>query len=136
MGNVLCSVGLPLLGLSVVLGLSACESKSGEGPAKESSAAAKSTSGPAAGGGPINVVSATFGKACGAPAGNHTQLVATECNGKDKCAFFVTNPGKDPFPNCAKDFAVEYRCGTQAEARHVEHAAVGGENYTVDLVCR
>jgi hypothetical protein len=86
--------------------------------------------------GEITIASATFGGACGAVPGNHTSLVAEACNGKDQCAFFVTNPGKDPFPGCAKDFSVQYRCGKQAATRQLERPPVQGENYTVVMSCR
>jgi hypothetical protein len=86
--------------------------------------------------GEITITSATFGGACGAAPGNHTSLVAEACNGKDQCAFFVTNPGKDPFPGCAKDFSVQYRCDKQAATRQLERPPVQGENYTVVMSCR
>ncbi len=129
------SLKLPLATLLVVWSLYGCESKTGDGVKREG--ATNSTEGVAsAETGPISVVAATFGKACGAPAGNSTPPVAQECNGKAQCSYFVTNPTTDPFPGCAKDFEVQYRCGKQTALRHVEHPAIAGENYPVDLSCR
>jgi hypothetical protein len=84
--------------------------------------------------GPISVVSATYGRACGAVPGNYTQSVVDECNGRFDCTYPPADRRGDPFPGCAKDFSVEYRCGNGARVRRAEHAAKD-EPYNVELTC-
>jgi hypothetical protein len=84
----------------------------------------------------IAIVSATYGRACGPTAiGNRTELVGRECNGKAACSYLVNNAAGDPFPGCAKDFDVEYRCHACAGTTKVTHAAAKDENYKVNLPC-
>lgn len=84
----------------------------------------------------IHVLSATYGgRACGAPPGNHTQPIASECNGRADCEYLVNNRYGDPAPGCGKDFLVEYRCGENKDVFLAEHGAQYNENYAVRLTC-
>jgi hypothetical protein len=86
--------------------------------------------------GPILVLSATYGgRACGAASGNHTQPIASECNGRFDCDYLVNNRHGDPASGCGKDFLVEYRCGDNPDVFLAEHGAQANENYTVRLTC-
>jgi hypothetical protein len=72
--------------------------------------------------GTITVLSASYGQNCGAAVGDVTGAVAAYCDGKDPCGFQICVCGDntcgagappcitDPASNCAKDFAVTYRC--------------------------
>ena len=83
----------------------------------------------------ISVTAATYGLSCGVPAGNRTDIVGHECNGKSTCSFTVSNKDGDPKPGCPKDFVVEYRCAADLPVKKAEHAAQTDENYAVDLKC-
>lgn len=64
------------------------------------------------GSGNMRIVSATYGKNCGAPVGNVTSHVAGFCNDMSICEYRVDFRALgDPARGCAKDFRVEYRCG-------------------------
>ena len=85
----------------------------------------------------IQVVSASYGAgSCGTPVGNVTGVVAGECNGEPACDVFVDNSVfSDPSFGCPKDFNADYRCGSDPAVRTASHGPVGGEGYTVSLVC-
>jgi hypothetical protein len=83
----------------------------------------------------ILVTTATYGGVCGAQPGNWSGYVARECNGQARCDFVVDNRYGDPAQGCGKDFAVEWRCGSDPTPRRVGHPAQGGEHYTVALSC-
>jgi hypothetical protein len=86
--------------------------------------------------GVISIVAATYGKACGAPVGNATGAITSKCAGQAKCSFLVTNGDKDPFPNCSKDYVVQYRCSKDGQIKEEVHPPVQGENYSIDLDCQ
>jgi hypothetical protein len=61
----------------------------------------------------IQITSATLGANCGAPHGNVTGKVGGMCNGKDTCwvqGASLRDP--DPCAGHAKDFSIQWRCGT------------------------
>lgn len=62
----------------------------------------------------ISVTMATYGgRTCKIPNGNVTQPLQTACNGKATCQYTVNHLViGDPAPGCAKDFVVEWTCGT------------------------
>jgi hypothetical protein len=67
----------------------------------------------------IFVMTATFGRSCGAPTGNVTHDVASSCNGNFDCKYSVdVNRLGDPADGCDKDFAVSYFCSSEAATRH------------------
>ena len=90
-------------------------------------------------GGPIGIASATYGGTCPGAGqvakGNRTAQVAAACNGKTRCDYVVDSRDGDPFPECPKDFAVTWRCGTDPSARNTTHPAVASEGYTLTLTC-
>jgi hypothetical protein len=125
-----------LLVLGVAVEALACESKA-PAPAPTASAEEPAAAAPAPRvPGNIAVQAATYGGACGAPAGNHTTFVAQACNGKPQCSYNVSNAQGDPKPGCAKDFIVEYRCGNAPELSTVKHPAAENENYAIELACK
>jgi hypothetical protein len=75
----------------------------------------------------IHVISATYGKNCGATSGNVTDDVATICQGQVECSYLVSvERVGDPAGNCAKDLVVEYEClpgGERATAESPAEAA-------------
>jgi hypothetical protein len=83
----------------------------------------------------IDVVSATYGGVCGAPAGNATEEVAGECNGRQQCRYLVNNRYGDPARHCFKDFLVQFRCGDESRIRQVRHGPRAGEGYSVQIAC-
>ena len=85
--------------------------------------------------GTIAVKLATYGRSCGAEAGNRTAAIAEACNGKQSCTIKVGSSLGDPAPNCAKDFLAEYRCSSRGPILRAGHPPRQGENYTVELGC-
>jgi len=63
--------------------------------------------------GPIDVISATYGTRCGVSRGNATASVATDCDHRTNCSYLIsTDTLGDPALGCAKDFDVDFACGT------------------------
>jgi hypothetical protein len=70
----------------------------------------------------IQVVAATYGENCNAPAGNITGAIGKICNGHGDCAFQV-NPatiGFDPASKCEKDLKISYICAPSDGRRTLE----------------
>jgi serine/threonine protein kinase len=88
--------------------------------------------------GTIIVESATYGPSCQSQAGNDTKNLASQCNGRSRCSYEVSNtrPGGDPAPGCSKSYIAEYYCsGDPATLRRVSHDASKNEGYTITLEC-
>jgi hypothetical protein len=92
---------------------------------------------------PIEIVSATYGQSCQAPAanlvrdGNVTNYVkkACEAEGNRWCTVFVDNTAwGDPAPGCEKDFSVSWRCQPDEPQRSASIAAPAGGK-SVDIDC-
>jgi hypothetical protein len=77
----------------------------------------------------ISVVAGTYGASCKQPLGNTTKYLAAACDGKQFCNFVVNLSYGDPAPGCAKDFAVEWRCGGVARTVRVAPEALGANVY-------
>ena len=81
----------------------------------------------------ISVTSASYGQSCKVPKGNQTQPLQAACNGKTTCQYTVDYKViGDPAPNCAKDFTVEWTCGTNTMTASLPAEASGGK---VNLSC-
>jgi hypothetical protein len=64
----------------------------------------------------IHVLSATYGRNCGAPAGNATREITTNCEGNVFCVYQIdVGVLGDPKNGCAKDFTAEFECGAGQE---------------------
>ena len=61
----------------------------------------------------INIVSATYGQNCGQQ-DNRTLWLGDLCNGKVSCESCPLDVG-DPAGGCAKDYVINYTCGTTAK---------------------
>lgn len=85
--------------------------------------------------GPVRVLEATYGRACGAPHGNFTRAAAATCDERGRCDLVVDNRHGDPTPNCPKDVSVEWRCGDDEVVYRATHEPVVNEGYTVVLGC-
>jgi peptidoglycan/LPS O-acetylase OafA/YrhL len=60
----------------------------------------------------IHVLSATYGGNCGAPTGNATREIATNCEKNLFCVYQIdVGVLGDPKNGCAKDFTAEFECG-------------------------
>jgi len=83
----------------------------------------------------IEVVSATYGQNCGAPAGNVTSHVAQACSGAtSKCDYRIdVNTLGDPKRGCAKAFEVQYQC--TGGATQTVSAPPEADTKTVTLQC-
>jgi hypothetical protein len=127
-----CGLKMMLVGIPALALVLACENKPSAGSAPTESVAAQPVQRAA---GAIMVQTATYGVVCGVPAGNRTELVARECNGKAQCTFTVSNKEGDPKPGCSKDFSVDYRCAPDGPLKNASHPAVQNENYPIDLKC-
>jgi len=85
---------------------------------------------------PIKVVTATYGKSCGAPAGNVTAALAHACDGRSACIVAVdAAPGEGASPGCAKDYAAEWKCGTGAGVYTATIPAGAGHGASLTLAC-
>jgi hypothetical protein len=91
--------------------LQAVASQGGAGSASKAAAGDKAENVRSA----IKVVAGTYGRNCGAKPGNATTQVARACDGQAVCQYKIdTATLEDAAPNCAKDFTVEWKCGTAA----------------------
>ncbi len=63
-------------------------------------------------GGYIRVITATYGRNCGAPYGNVTNHLAEICDGRGTCEYFIdVRVIGDPAGGCPKDYFAEWQCG-------------------------
>ena len=84
----------------------------------------------------IQVVSATYGANCGAPAGNATTDFKAQCQDDDACRYVVdvTVLG-DPKQGCKKDFQASWTCGRKSEVHNAGLAAEAGFWGKVPISC-
>jgi hypothetical protein len=81
----------------------------------------------------IDVVTATYGGNCGAPAGNATAGLGTACNGKVTCDYKINHAViGDPKPGCAKSYAAQWRCPDMRGATIAEEA----DGKVISLSCQ
>jgi hypothetical protein len=88
----------------------------------------------------VRVTSASYGLSCSTGArGNVTSKVGALCNGLGACDLRADNQLLgDPFPNCAKNVDVFYRCETSlasGEEKEFHHDPAVGEGYPIELLC-
>lgn len=84
----------------------------------------------------IKVVSGTYGKNCNGKVGNATAPVAKACDGHSSCDFIIdTATLEDPAPNCSKDFAVEWKCGSGNAVYSAALSALTGKGDRLHLNC-
>ncbi len=85
---------------------------------------------------PIKVVAGTYGRNCNATPGNATTPLATACDGKSSCDFTVdTTALQDPAPNCSKDFAAEWKCGSSNVTYSAALSSLTGKGDKLRLSC-
>lgn len=66
--------------------------------------------------GPIRVISASYGRNCGAPYGNVTNHLVAACDGRAPCEYIIdVRVIGDPAGGCAKDYLAEWQCGRDPE---------------------
>lgn len=84
----------------------------------------------------IQVVSATYGASCGAPAGNATGDLKGKCDGQEVCNYTVdvTVLG-DPKQACAKDYEARWTCGSNSEVHVTKLPAEAGFGGKTLLSC-
>ena len=74
----------------------------------------------------IRVKSATYGGNCGAPRGNATRELETQCNGRESCNYMIDHRAiGDPVVGCKKTYKYEYMCGTSPRQGSVSAEASG-----------
>ncbi|HKY41074.1 MAG TPA: hypothetical protein VJN18_34300 [Polyangiaceae bacterium] len=84
----------------------------------------------------INVISASYGSACGPANGNVTGAVQGQCDGKRDCDIYVHNSVfGDPFYGCPKNFDVSWQCGATPGIHTASHGQVTAEGYSVGIGC-
>lgn len=84
----------------------------------------------------IKVVSGTYGRNCNAKAGNATAPLSKACDGRSSCDFIIdTTALEDPAPNCAKDFAAEWKCGNGNAVYSAALSSLTGKNDKLRLSC-
>ncbi|MDP1824479.1 MAG: hypothetical protein Q8L48_14590 [Archangium sp.] len=85
----------------------------------------------------VQIVSATYGGNCGAPAGNVSAVVAASCNGKAACPYVVDwQRLGDPAWGCGKDFVVAWRCSFSAKVATVRVPGEAGFKKTALVSCQ
>lgn len=84
----------------------------------------------------IKVVNGTYGKSCGAKAGNATDRVARACDGQTFCEYKI-DPAtlENSAPDCAKDFIAEWKCGFNEVMYTVSMPAGAMRGEPLRLVC-
>ena len=84
----------------------------------------------------IQIVSATYGASCGAPAGNATADLKDKCEGQDACDYKVdvTVIG-DPKQGCPKEFEARWTCGSDPEVHTAMVPGEAGFGKQVQLSC-
>lgn len=85
----------------------------------------------------IQIISATYGKNCGAAKGNATSHIGSHCNGKLECNYTVDHKIiGDPSFGCAKTYVVQYRCNNNPNVlKESLSAEAGWGNKAVKLRC-
>lgn len=84
----------------------------------------------------IKVVSGTYGRSCNAKVGNATQQLAKSCDGKSVCDHVIEPVALEGAPaDCAKDFAVEWKCGSGSTVYAATLPATAGKNEKLHLAC-
>lgn len=107
-------------------------SPGGAGPIARAAASEKTESVKSA----IKVVAGTYGRNCGAKAGNATAQVSRSCDGQATCEYKLELPAlEDPVPACAKDFTAEWKCGTAATVYSVSVPAGTAPGERLRLAC-
>lgn len=84
----------------------------------------------------IRVLSATYGRNCGAPLGNATAAIGAACRAKASCDYTVdVNKLHDPAQGCAKSFFVKYQCGGESTPRTAAIPGEAGLGKIIHLSC-
>jgi hypothetical protein len=84
----------------------------------------------------IKIVSGTYGRNCNAKPGNATASFAKACDEHAVCDFAVdATTMEDPAPNCSKDFAAEWKCGSGSTVYSATLPATAGKNEKLHLAC-
>jgi len=85
---------------------------------------------------PIKVVAGTYGRSCGAPAGNATASLARACDGRSACSVALdATPAEGATPGCDKDYAAEWKCGSGAGVYSATIPAGAGHGASLTLAC-
>jgi hypothetical protein len=85
--------------------------------------------------GSIQIQYATYGGNCGAQQGNATGHIAQVCNGLMDCRYTIDYQVLgDPAYGCAKDYVVQYTCGS-GQPRLARAAPEAGFRSLVSLMC-
>lgn len=84
----------------------------------------------------IKIVSGTYGRSCNAKPGNATVPLAKACDEHTSCDFAVDATAmEDTAPNCSKDFAAEWKCGSGSTVYSATLPATAGKNEKLHLAC-
>jgi hypothetical protein len=84
----------------------------------------------------IKIVSGTYGRSCNAKPGNATATLAKACDERTACDFAVESTSmEDSAPNCSKDFAAEWKCGSGSTVYSATLPATAGKNEKLHLAC-
>jgi hypothetical protein len=84
----------------------------------------------------IKIASGTYGRSCNAKVGNATAPLAKTCDDHTACDFAVDAlTMDDPAPNCSKDFAAEWKCGSGSTVYSATLPATAGKTEKLHLAC-
>jgi hypothetical protein len=84
----------------------------------------------------ISILSATYGRNCGAGVGNQTTTLSEVCTGLLNCFYIIDYQIiTDPVVGCSKDYDVQYQCGSDPTVRSVTVPPEAGFGSLLELSC-
>ena len=84
----------------------------------------------------IKIVAGSYGKNCGAPYGNKTAHLESQCSGRGSCAYIIDfEIIGDPVPGCMKDYVAEWKCGDDQTIQSAAANAEAGYRSKLQLSC-
>ena len=87
-------------------------------------------------GGPIHVISGSYGQNCQAPDGNKTEHLFESCEGRTTCAYRIDyRVIGNPAVGCGKSYVAEWRCGDDLAVYRAFAPPEAGYGGLVTLAC-
>jgi len=84
----------------------------------------------------IKVLAGTYGRNCGAKAGNATAHLARACDGRASCDYRIdASMLEDRAPRCDKDYVAEWRCGAGPAVYAASVSGGAGQGGSLTLAC-
>ncbi len=85
---------------------------------------------------PITVVAGSYGRNCGARAGNVTAVLARACDGRTQCSVALeAGAAEGARSGCDLDYSAEWKCGAGAAVYSAQVPAGAGPGARLTLAC-